>query len=73
MKVTVRVHPNAKKPRVEKKSGHDFDIYVSQPPVEDKANQAVIKSLAEHLGVAKSKISLLYGAKSKTKVFFINQ
>lgn len=42
---------------------------VTAPPVEGAANEAVIKLLAEHFDVAKSRIKLLSGAKSRIKRF----
>lgn len=72
MKLAVFVHPNSKKPRVEKGLLGSLHIYVSALPLEGRANQAVAKALAEHLGVAKSRVVLVKGAKAKQKVFEIN-
>ncbi len=69
MKVTITAHPNSKKPRVEKDLFGGLHVYVSAPPLEGKANMAVIESLAEHFKTSKSRINLIRGAKSKTKVF----
>ena len=71
MKLEVTVHPNSKNPRVEKDLTGMLHIYVNAPPLEGKANQAVIESLANFLNTKKSKIVLLKGAKSKRKVFEI--
>lgn len=71
MKLSVIVHPNSKKPRIEKDLLGELHIYVSEPPLEGKANQAVIEALAKHLSVKKSSVHLLSGAKSKQKVFFV--
>jgi hypothetical protein len=69
MKLEVTVHPNSKNPRVEKDLTGMLHIYVNAPPLEGKANQAVIESLANFLNTKKSKIILLKGAKSKKKIF----
>lgn len=68
MKLEVMVHPNSKNPRVEKDLTGMLHVYVNAPPLEGKANQAVIESLANFLNTKKSKIILLKGAKSKRKV-----
>jgi len=69
MKIEVVVHPNSKNPRVEKDLTEMIHVYVNAPPLEGKANKAVIESLAEYLKVKKSKIVLIRGQKSKSKVF----
>ncbi len=72
MKITVFVHPNSKKPRIQKDLLGDLHVYVNQPPLEGKANKAVAESLAEYFTVSKSQVSLIKGSKSKMKVFAIN-
>ncbi len=72
MKITVIAHPNAKQSRVEKDLLGVLHIYVSEPPLEGKANAAVINTLAEHLKVKRNQILLISGEKTKYKVFQIN-
>lgn len=69
MKIEVVVHPNSKNPRVEKDLTEMIHVFVNAPPLEGKANKAVVESLAEYLKVKKSKIVLIRGQKSKSKVF----
>jgi len=71
MKVTIVAHPNAKKPRIEKDMLGILHVYVNKPPLEGKANKAIIESLAEFFNTKKNKIMLLSGDKSKIKVFEI--
>ena len=71
MKVTIVAHPNAKKPRIEKDMLGTLHIYVNQPPLEGKANKAIIESLAKFFNTKKNKIMLLSGEKSKNKLFEI--
>ena len=66
MKISVIVHPNSKNPRIEKDLINSWHVYVNQPPLEGKANKAVIGALAEHFQTKKGNIILLKGAKSKT-------
>ena len=67
MKIQVKVKPNAKTEEVSQE-GDSFIVKVKEPPREGKANQAVIKLLAQHFGVAKSRVRILSGLKSKNKV-----
>ncbi|HVY72852.1 MAG TPA: DUF167 domain-containing protein [Candidatus Paceibacterota bacterium] len=71
MKISVIVHPNAKKPRVEKDLFGILHVYVHEPPLEGKANRAVIDVLAEHFHTKRAKVTLLFGEKSKSKLFEI--
>jgi len=71
MKLEVIVHPNSKKERVEKDLLGTLHVYVHQPPLEGKANQATISSLADYFNISKSNINLISGAKSKHKLFEI--
>ena len=71
MKITVIAHPNAKKQRIETDLLGTIHVYVNQPPLEGKANKAVIEALAEHFKVKKNEITLLSGEKNKNKFFDI--
>ena len=53
MKIEVVVHSNSKNPRVEKDLTEMIHVYVNAPPLEGKANKAVIESLAKFLKVKK--------------------
>lgn len=69
MKASVIVHPNAKNPRIEKDLLEVLHIYVHEPPLEGKANKAVIQALADYFQTKKSNVILLSGEKTKNKVF----
>jgi uncharacterized protein YggU (UPF0235/DUF167 family) len=71
MKITIIAHPNSKKPRIEKDLLETLHIYVSQPPLEGKANNAIRKALADYLKINKSSLLLISGEKSTTKIFEI--
>ncbi|OGG31307.1 hypothetical protein A3A63_01320 [Candidatus Gottesmanbacteria bacterium RIFCSPLOWO2_01_FULL_46_9] len=71
MKLTIVAHPNARKPRVEEDLLGTLHVYVNAPPLEGKANMAVIEALAMHFKVKKSQVTLLSGQKSKQKTIEI--
>lgn len=78
MKIAVIAHPNSKKTlpagrqaRVEKDLLETFHVYVSEPPLKGKANNAIREALAKHFEVKKSSVMLVSGEKSKNKVFEI--
>jgi uncharacterized protein (TIGR00251 family) len=72
MIITIIAHPNSKKSRVEKDLFGALHVYVNQPPLEGKANKAVVEALAVYFKISKSKVILVRGEKSKQKVFNIN-
>ena len=67
MKIQVKVKPNSKTQEVSQE-GNSFAVKVKEPAREGRANQAVIKLLAEHFGVPKSQVRILSGLTSKNKV-----
>jgi uncharacterized protein (TIGR00251 family) len=67
MKIQVKVKPNSKTEELSRE-GDSFVVKVKELPKEGKANQAVIKLLAEHFGVPKSQVRILSGFRSRTKV-----
>jgi uncharacterized protein (TIGR00251 family) len=67
MKIRVKVKPSSKTEEVSQE-GDRFIIKVKEPPKEGKANQAVIKLLAEHFGVSQSQVRILSGFRSRNKV-----
>ncbi len=66
--IAVRVTPKAARNRVEV-TETGLRVYVTCVPEDGKANKAVIKLLAQALGVAKSRLDLIRGATSRDKVF----
>jgi len=65
------VHPRAKHNEVSGVRDGQLQIRTTAPPADGKANKAVIKMLAEHLGVAPSRLSLLRGDTQRNKQFLI--
>ena len=63
----VRVTTRSSKPRVELDEDGRYSVYVSCAPQKGKANAAVIKALAGHLGVPPSALEVTAGRKSRDK------
>lgn len=66
----VKVHAGEKKNKLVQKAPDTFEIWVKAPAEQGRANEAVRTLLAEHLGVAENKLSLIKGATSPAKIFF---
>ena len=67
MILTIHVKPNAKKESLEWLDEDTIIMSVSAAPEKGKANKKVVELLAEELGVAKSRISLIRGATARIK------
>jgi uncharacterized protein (TIGR00251 family) len=67
MKISVRVKPNMKEEKVEKKEGV-FTLCVKEPAKEGRANKAVVDLLSKYFKVPKSRVVILSGMKSKQKI-----
>lgn len=66
--LTLHIQPGAKKTEIAGLYGDALKIRLAAPPVDGKANAALIGFLAERLGVAKTAISLKSGQTSRRKV-----
>lgn len=66
-RLPVLVQPKAKKNELSEVIDGRLKIRLTSPPVDGKANQALIKFLAGRLGLAKSKLSLISGQKNRRK------
>ena len=71
MKINVVAHPNSKKPRIEKDLLGTLHVYVSQAPLEGRANNAIREALVKYFEVKKSCVLIISGEKSKNKVWEI--
>ena len=72
MKIQVKVKPNSRSEEISREGG-SFIVKVKEPPKEGKANQAVIKLLAEYFSVPQSQVRILSGFRSRNKVIEITK
>ena len=66
--LTLHIQPGAKKTEVAGEHGDALKIRLAAPPVDGKANAALIAFVADRLGLAKSAVSLKSGQTSRRKV-----
>ena len=67
MRINVRVIPRAKQNKIVEEPNR-LKVYLTTPPVEGKANLALIDLLAEYYGVRRSQIRIISGQKGRDKV-----
>ena len=72
MKIQVKVKPTSKTEELSQEDD-SFMVKVKEPPKEGKANQVVIRLLAEHFGVSQSQVRILSGFRSRNKVVEIEE
>ncbi len=65
--LNIRVVPRASKTEVQGMLGEALKIRLQAPPMDGKANVALVKFLADTLGIARSNITLLSGETSRVK------
>lgn len=70
--IAVRVTPRSNKDEVDKILGDGtIKIKLTAPPVQGKANKALIKFLAEILDVKQSQIEIIAGEKGRNKLITV--
>lgn len=60
--------PRASKNQIAGMEGNEVKIRLNAPPVEGKANEALVRFLAEALGVSRAQIEIVAGHSSRHKV-----
>jgi len=66
--LTLHIQPGAKKTEFAGRHGDALKIRLAAPPVDGKANEALVRFVAETLKLPKSAVSLKSGQTSRRKV-----
>ena len=61
-RITIKVHPRAKRTSIAGRLGDAWKLDLAAPPVDGKANDAVARLLAAHLQLPTSRVGLVSGA-----------
>ena len=67
-RITVRVHPNASKNEIIESEDGSWKAKLTSPPHDGKANEALIRLLADEFDRAPSEIRIVRGKTGKTKL-----
>ncbi len=68
--ISVRVQPKASRNR-HSIEGEKLKVWITSPPVEGKANEALVEYISKIIGVKKSSVVIEKGEKSREKLLFI--
>lgn len=71
MDIEIKVIPGARRNLVKEEAG-GLRVYVAAPPVDGKANTAVLEVLAAHFGVRPRRLEIIKGLQSRRKIIRIN-
>lgn len=66
--LSLHIQPGAKKSEFAGLHGDALKVRLAAPPVDGKANEALLRFLAEELGIPKSAVNLKSGQTSRRKV-----
>jgi uncharacterized protein (TIGR00251 family) len=70
--VEVKVVPKSSAQRVEVIATNKLKVWVHSAPEKGRANQEVREILGKHFGLARSKVSLIKGERSRIKMFALD-
>lgn len=70
-RIEVKVHPRAKRTAFAGRLGGAYKLHLAAPPVDGKANGECIRFLAELARVPRSRVRIVRGETSRTKVIEI--
>jgi uncharacterized protein len=70
--IDITVAPKASRNKISIKEGNNIKIYLTDSPVDGKANAGLITLLSKTLKIPKSSISILHGETNKKKRISIN-
>ena len=73
MRITVHAKPNSKQEKIEPAGGDSFVVSVKEPPIEGRANSAVIKVVARYFKVPNSSVKIVSGKTSRLKILDIQK
>lgn len=68
IRITTQIAPNAKKSEITGVLDDALKIRLQAQPIEGKANEALIRYLADRLGVPKSAVTITHGHTNKRKI-----
>lgn len=66
------MQPRASRTEVTGLQGSEIRIRLAAPPVDDAANDALVRFVAERLGVARTRVAIIAGRAARSKVVSVS-
>ncbi len=70
MRINVKAKPDSNENKVEKIDDLNFIVFVQDPPIQGRANRAIVKVLSEYFHT--SRVRIVLGHTSRNKIVEIN-
>jgi uncharacterized protein (TIGR00251 family) len=64
----IRLQPRATREAISGERGAAIVVRVTEPPVDGRANEALVRLIAKRARVAKSRVTIVRGARSRDKL-----
>jgi len=71
MRINVKAKPASREEKVEKIDETNFIVSVKEPPIQGRANKAIIETLAKYFDISAIRIRIVFGATSRNKIIEI--
>jgi len=71
MIIQVKAKPAAKEEKIIKISEKEFEVWVKEPPIQGRANMAIIKALADYFKVSPVAVRIVSGYTSRFKIITV--
>jgi hypothetical protein len=71
MRINIKAKPLARESGIEKIDENNFIVSVKEPPIQGRANQAIIKLLAGYFNTSPTRIRIVIGHTSRNKIIEI--
>jgi len=71
MKIFVKAKPGFKEDKVEKIDETHYAVSVKEPPIQGRANRAIINVLAEFFKISPSRVRIISGYTTRQKIIEI--
>lgn len=71
MKLYIHAKAGARTNQIRKNDENHWEVWTTKVPAKNNANKAVTEMVAKELGIAKSRVEIISGDKSRSKVIGI--
>ncbi len=68
MKIFIKARPNSKEELIKKIDENHFLVRVKEPPIQGRANRAIISLVAKYFGLAPTQVIIVSGFTAKNKI-----
>ena len=71
MRIVVHAKPRSKEERIDKIGDHEFVVSIKEPPIQGRANEAIIRVVAGFFRIPHSEVRIVSGWTGRRKILEI--